>query len=146
VTRDRGRVLAIDLGEARIGLALSDPLRMIAQPLEVHRCVGPRRDLARIASLVREREVDTVVIGLPRLLSGAEGEAAAAARRFADELRGRLSGVAVELWDERLSTVEVERMLVEADVGRARRRAVRDALAAAVILQGYLDSAGGGRS
>jgi putative Holliday junction resolvase len=135
-----GRVLALDLGEARIGLALSDPLGITAQPHGFLERIGPKKDLAVIAELVREHEVAIVVVGLPKLLSGNEGSKAAEAREMAERLRRRLGGVAVELWDERLTTVEAERTLVAGKVRRQRRRERVDSLAAALILQGYLDA------
>ena len=135
-----GRVLALDLGEVRIGLALSDPLGITAQPLGYLKRVGPKKDLAAIADLVREHGVETVVVGLPRLLSGVEGEKAVEAREVAGRLERRLGGVRVVLWDERLTTVEAERTLVAGNVRRRRRRERVDSLAAALILQGYLEA------
>ena len=134
------RVLAVDLGEKRIGLALSDPLRVTAQPLSVEPAIGPRKDVSRICELVVENDVDTVVVGLPLLLSGEEGENAAQARAFRDRLAARLPGVRVELWDERLTTAEAERVMVAADVRRRRRKQKIDALAAVLILQSFLDA------
>ena len=144
MTGERPRILGIDPGKARIGLALSDPLGITAQPLGCLECVGPRKDLNRIAALVREHEAEAIVIGLPRLLSGEEGEAAAASRQLAEGLGRRLPGVRIELWDERLTTVEAERTMISADVKRRERRAVVDALAAVLILQGYLDAQAAG--
>jgi putative Holliday junction resolvase len=140
VTAEPGRVLAIDLGTARIGLALSDPGRRIAQPLAALRHAGHRKALAELGRIVREREVRRVVVGLPLLLSGAAGPAADGARRFAAQLASALDEVDVELWDERLTTVEAERVLLAADVKRERRREAIDSLAAVLILQGYLDA------
>ncbi len=134
------RVLAIDLGEKRIGLALSDPLRVTAQPLPVEPAVGPRKDVSRICELVAENEVDTVVVGLPLLLSGEDGENATHARAFRDRLAARLPGIRVELWDERLTSAEAERVMVAADVRRKRRKQKIDALAAVLILQSFLDA------
>ena len=139
-----GRVLAIDLGSVRIGLALSDPRRVVAQPLETLQRVGPRKDLQRIAELVARHEASVVVVGLPRLLSGGEGKQAAAARAFADKLQSRLPGRRVDLWDERLTTAEAERTMISGNVRRRRRKEVVDTLAAVLILQGYLDAHGTG--
>ncbi len=139
MTEAPGRVLGIDLGEVRIGLALSDALRLTAQPLSVESRRGPRRDLQMIAALVREHDVRNVVVGLPRLMSGAEGTAALAARAFADALREHLRDVPVDLVDERLTTVQAERTLVSAGVRRKRRKQVVDKLAASLILQSFLD-------
>lgn len=135
-----GRVLALDLGEVRIGLAVSDPLGITANPLEPLMCAGVRKDLDRLADLVREHEVVTVVVGLPLLLSGEEGQGATAARRFAARLRERLGDVDVVLWDERLTTVQAERTLISANVKRRKRRQVVDGFAAVLILENYLDS------
>jgi putative Holliday junction resolvase len=137
------RVLAIDLGDVRIGLALSDPLGLTAQPLETLAVTGKRRTLARVAGLVREHGVGTVVVGLPLLLSGEDGERATAARQWAAELARRVSGVNVELWDERLTTAEAERTMISGGVRRRARRDKVDRVAAALILQGFLDSRGG---
>jgi len=147
---ERRRCLALDLGEVRIGVAISDSLALTAQPLQTIRRVGPRKDLQLIEELARARDVGTVIVGLPLQLSGEEGTGAAAAREFAGHLRRRLPGVAVELWDERLTTVEAERAMLSGNVRRAKRKKSVDALAAILILQGYLDSrgsaAGGGES
>ncbi len=142
MTSDPGRVLAIDLGDSRHGLALSDPLGITAQPLESIDSIGPRKDLRCIEQLVRERDVRTVVVGLPRLLSGAEGSRAAASREFAESLSRRLAGVDVELWDERLTTVEAERTMISGGVRRSVRKRRVDAVAAALILQSFLDARG----
>lgn len=135
-----GRVLGLDLGQVRIGLALSDALGLTAQPLGSLRRVGLRADLASLAKLVAEHEVARVVVGLPLLMSGSVGAAATSAQAFAERLRGRLPGIDVKMWDERLTTVEAERLLVDADVRRSKRKLVRDTLAAVLILQNYLDA------
>ncbi|GBC87653.1 Putative pre-16S rRNA nuclease [bacterium HR12] len=136
--RPRGRVLGLDLGEARIGVAISDDERRLAVPLGTVRTGAPR-DLAAIAELVREHDVALVVVGHPLSLSGERGEAARKAEAFAEALREVLP-VPVALHDERLTTVEAERALGEAGArGRRRRRAV-DRSAAAVMLQAYLDA------
>lgn len=136
-------MLGVDLGAVRVGLAVSDLLGFTAQPLETLRCVGPRKDLQAIERIAREWAVSRVVVGLPRLMSGEEGERAVASREFAAALEKRLAGVTVELWDERLSSVEAERAMVAADVGRRRRRESIDALAAVLILQNWLDAHAG---
>lgn len=135
-----GRVLGLDPGKVRIGLALSDPLGMTAQPLRVLECSGPRKDLQRLEALVREHGVSAVVVGLPLKLSGAEGSSAAQARELARALDRRLPGVRVALWDERLTTVEAERTMISGNVSRKRRKQAVDVLAAVLILQGYLDA------
>ena len=131
------RALGIDVGAVRVGLALSDPLGLTAQPLAVVRRTTPERDLGAIGEIAEKHEVDTLVIGLPINMDGSEGPAAEAARLF-----GRLLAplnLPVEFVDERLSTVVAEAALLEADVRRDKRRQVRDKVAAAVILQTWLD-------
>lgn len=137
------RVIGIDLGDARIGLAISDPLATIAQPLETLECVGPRRDLQRVAERVRETGAEVVVLGLPLLLSGEEGEQAGKVREFARGLEARLPGVRIEFQDERLTTAQAERTMISSGVSRRRRKSRVDPVAAALILQGYLDARGG---
>ena len=133
-----GRVLGLDLGDVRIGVAISDAERRLAVPLgTVH--TGAPSDLKAIAGLIRENEITLVVVGHPLLLSGAEGDRARKAGAFAGALRG-VVGVPVVLQDERLSTVEADRTLREAGASGRERRRVVDRSAANVILQSYLDS------
>jgi putative Holliday junction resolvase len=135
---ERGRVLCLDLGDVRIGVAISDPERRLAVPLgTVH--TGAPADLKVVASLVREHDVTLVVLGHPLLLSGQAGERARHAEAFADALRSVLE-VPVALQDERLSTVEADRALRDAGASARRRRAAVDRSAATVILQAYLDA------
>ncbi len=137
-----GRILALDLGDVRIGLALSDPLGITAQPLPHLTAgkLGTRRLAGKVAQEARRREAVEVVIGLPLLLSGEEGVRAEKAREFAETLQPMLPGVVVHLWDERLSTVEVERVMIAGNVRRDRRRQKVDSLAAVLILQGFMDA------
>jgi putative Holliday junction resolvase len=130
-------VLGLDLGAARIGVAISDDEASLALPLGTLRAGAPQ-DLRAVAELVREHEVTRVVVGNPLLLSGEAGEASVHAAAFADALRAVLT-VPVDLYDERLTTVEAERRLGEAGVPGRRRRSVVDQTAAVVILQSYLD-------
>ena len=138
------RCLGMDLGTKRIGLALSDALGWTAAPLQALPRVGWKKDLAALRSLVREHEVARIVVGLPLRMDGEAGEQAQQAREFAARLQTEL-GVPVETWDERLTTVQAERALIDSDVRRERRRQIIDSLAASIILQGYLDyrNAGG---
>ena len=140
---ESGRTLAIDLGEVRVGLALSDPLGIFAQPLETVKRIGPRKDIARITGVVRDEGVKRIVVGLPLLMSGEEGEGARTAREFAERLGRSVPGVDIEMWDERLTTVQAERALIFANVRRGKRRKVVDAAAAVLILQNYLDARSG---
>jgi putative Holliday junction resolvase len=134
-----GPVLGIDLGDARIGVAISDPERRVAVPVGTVHVGQPPGELVAIAALVRERGATLVVVGLPLSLRGEQGTRAGHAASFAEALRSVVE-VPVELHDERLSTVEAERALADAGTrGRQRRRAV-DASAAAVILQAWLDA------
>jgi putative Holliday junction resolvase len=131
-------VLGLDLGDARIGVAVSDDDRRMAVPLgTIH--TGAPADLKAVAKLVDEHSATAVVVGLPLSMSGARGSAAAKADAFADALRSILA-VPVELQDERLSTVEAERGLRDAGVTGRERRNVVDRTAATVILQAWLDA------
>ena len=145
---ERGRLLGVDLGEVRIGLALSDALGIAAHPLPTLVCADVHGDVEKLKQLIAEHEVRQVVIGLPLLMSGAEGQGAAAARRFANRLRKRIGAanydVRVQLWDERLTTAQAERALISGNVKRRRRRQVVDGLAAVLILQSFLDSRSAG--
>jgi putative Holliday junction resolvase len=134
-----GRTLGLDVGERRIGVAIADELGMIASPLTV---VERRRgDLAKIQELASHRGVDRIVVGLPTGMSGREGPQAASVRAFVDEMRAAADdGPAIEFWDERLTTAVAERALRERGTRRSRAKGEVDAMAAAVILQGYLDA------
>ena len=135
------RVLAVDLGTRRIGLALSDASGTLAAPLVTIPHSNRRRDLLQIVGVAEAHQVDRIVVGCPRNMDGTSGPAARRAEAFAAALR-RMVGTPVEMWDERLTTVAAERILLAADVRRTRRRAVRDRVAAALILQAYLDARG----
>jgi putative holliday junction resolvase len=130
--------IGIDPGDARIGVARSDPTGFLATPVETVR--RGRGDLARIARLAREAEAVEIVVGLPRSLSGGEGPAAARVRDFAGALAARVAPVPVRLQDERLTTVSAEAMLRDRGKKGASRRAVVDQAAAVLILQHALDT------
>jgi putative Holliday junction resolvase len=134
----RTRVLGIDVGSVRIGLAISDETCTLASPVATVPN-EPRTLWTRLEREIEEREVDRIVIGLPRLLDGTEGEAAEKAHSFAAEL-GRRTTTPIELWDERFTTTIAERSLIESGLRRKRRRAVIDSVAAALLLQSWLDS------
>jgi putative Holliday junction resolvase len=134
-----GRVIAIDLGARRIGVAMTDGLGLTAQPLETIARRGGHRDLDAITALVRTHAAERIVIGLPLDPDGEAGRAAKSAEAFAARLRA-VVGVPIELIDESFSTVEAEEVLLAADVSRARRREVVDKMAAAVILRRWLDA------
>jgi putative Holliday junction resolvase len=130
--------LGVDPGDARIGVARSDPTGFLATPVETVR--RGKGDLARLARLVRDDQAVEVVVGLPRSLSGGEGPAAARAREFAARLAARIAPVPVRLQDERLTTVSAEAMLRDRGKKGAARRAVVDQAAAVLILQHALDT------
>jgi putative Holliday junction resolvase len=134
------RALAIDVGSVRLGLAISDPLGISAQPLSVLRRAGPKRDFEAIRRIVEEREIGVIVLGLPYNMDGSEGSAAEAARLFG-QLLAPLD-LPIEFVDERLSTVMAESVLLSADLRRADRKEVRDKVAATIILQSWLDRRG----
>ena len=134
-----GRVLGLDLGDVRIGVAISDDARRVAVALGTVHVGRPPGELKAIAQLVREHDVSLLVIGLPLSLDGSRGPRAALAEAFAEGLRA-IVPVPVELHDERLTTVEAERGLRDAGVGGRDRRAVVDAEAARILLASWLDA------
>jgi putative Holliday junction resolvase len=136
---DGKRVLAIDYGTKRIGVALSDELGWTAQPLETLNRRTLDRDIAHIASLVGTYEVRQVLLGFPLQLDGREGPAIEAMREFQSRLEQGVP-VPVILWDERLTTKSAEDLLIAADVSRKKRKGVVDRIAASILLQSYLAS------
>lgn len=128
------RILGIDYGRARLGLALTDEDGIIATPLPA--LVRSARDADEIAALARERSVGRIVVGLPLHMDGRRGEMVNEAEAYAERIRQR-TGVPVDLFDERWTTSEAERALVEGNVRRSRRREVRDGLAAVLLVQAY---------
>lgn len=134
----KGRVLALDVGRKRIGLAVSDPLGLTAQGLKVLERRDWDRDLTRLLEIARPYRIQEVLVGLPRHLNGRLGEQAEEILELAQSL-GEALNAPVVTWDERLSTVEAERLLIQADLSRRRRRQVVDQVAATLILQAYLD-------
>jgi putative Holliday junction resolvase len=133
------RALGIDHGDARIGLAVSDELGMLAHPLETI-AVRQTEPVARIAQVVSEKTIDTIVLGMPKNMDGTTGPAAVKVRAFADQLRARLPSCKVLFWDERLTTVAAQRSLHAAGRNAKQSREVIDQAAAQLILQGWLDS------
>ena len=132
------RLLGIDLGKARVGIAISDELGLLAHPLETFPADKKKALLERIAAIVREKKVESVVVGLPRNMNGSMGPAATEALAFVDQLRAKIS-CAVVTWDERLTTVAAHRTLREAGRSTRTTRGQVDQVAAQMILQGYLD-------
>ena len=142
-----GRVLGVDAGAVRIGVAISDPDRLVATPLETVAGSAPggaddqaaeTAAVRRLADLAQAHGCDTVVVGLPKALSGRDTASTVMARRLASRLREH--DLQVELWDERLSSAEAERMLIGAGRRRRQRKDERDRVAATIILQGWLDA------
>lgn len=135
------RVMGVDYGDVRIGVALSDLLGITAQAFTVLDVRKTRDVLPALATIAREHEVSRVVVGYPRNMNGTVGERARKSEEFAEKL-GLATGLPVTLFDERLSTVSAERALITGQVRREKRRDVVDKVAAALILQTYLDSGG----
>lgn len=135
----RPRILALDLGKKRIGLAVSDPLGLTAQGLPNLVRTSQRADLAALGELIRERGVDLVLLGNPINMHGSEGRQSGWVRDFAAQIESRL-GVPVQLWDERLTSREAERVLRASGISIAKRAAAVDRLSAVILLQSYLDS------
>jgi putative holliday junction resolvase len=132
------RVLGLDVGSKRIGIAVSDPLGITAQGLETLQRQNKRRDFEKLVQVVRDYEVAEIVVGFPLRMSGVEGIQAEKMHRFADELRERV-GLPVHLWDERLTSAEANRLLRETDMSILRRRQVVDQMAAVLILQSWME-------
>jgi len=134
------RILALDHGTKRIGVALSDETASLAQPLEFIAAEPFAKFLDRIRDIVKDRQVGEILVGLPRNMNGTYGPAAESARKFAEALREAL-GLPVKTWDERLTSVQANRFLIEAGVRREQRKTKADQSAAAILLQSYLDAA-----
>lgn len=133
------RLLGLDFGTKRIGVALSDEMGWTAQGLTVIQRKGNEKDIERIGRLVEENQVEGIVLGLPLNMDGSEGKSAERVRKFATLLEDRLQ-VAVHLWDERLTSWEAEGILKEAQVKPRKRKQVVDKLAASLILKSYLEA------
>lgn len=135
----KGRILALDLGKKRIGLALSDPLGITAQGLPTLERTRIRDDLAALEALIAQNEVTMILMGHPLHMSGREGRQAEYAREFAEKLAGR-TGVEVRFWDERLTTVEATRVLKQSGISIEKRAKAVDRLSAVILLESFLDS------
>ncbi|WP_059102734.1 Holliday junction resolvase RuvX [Shouchella shacheensis] len=141
------KALGLDLGTKTIGVALSDAFGWTAQGLTTIRRdeTSEDADYTAVVTLIEENDVTTVVVGLPRNMNGSVGESGERSEQFAEALRSR-SDAKIVMWDERLTTVAAQRVLVDADVSRKKRKQVVDKMAATLILQGYLDRQGHARS
>ncbi|CAM4139167.1 Holliday junction resolvase RuvX [Bacillus manliponensis] len=135
------RILGLDVGTKTVGVAISDEMGWTAQGLETIKINEERNEFGfdRISELVKQYNVDKIVVGLPKNMNGTIGPRGEACQQFAQNLRDLLQ-LDVIMWDERLSTMAAERLLISADVSRKKRKQVIDKMAAVVILQGYLDS------
>lgn len=135
------RYMGLDLGEKTIGVSVSDELGWTAQGLEVIRrnLDSPGEDLARLEQLIKQHNISCIVIGFPKNMDGSIGPRGEEVLRFARQLE-ELTGLEIKLWDERLTTVLAERVLISADVRRKKRKQVVDKLAAVLILQSFLDA------
>jgi putative Holliday junction resolvase len=139
LTPAKSRILALDLGKKRVGLAISDPLGITAQGLPNLVRINKRTDVAAIEQLAREREVGLILMGNPVNMGGTEGRQSGWVREFAEALEAR-TGLPVRLWDERLTTVQAGRVLRESGISIEKRAAAVDRLSAVILLQSYLDS------
>ncbi|MGZ4032536.1 MAG: Holliday junction resolvase RuvX [Tumebacillaceae bacterium] len=133
------RVLGIDYGDVRIGIAVSDLMGWTAQGVETIHRKNDEQDFKRLEELIKQYDVEKIVLGYPKNMNGTIGPRGELSQQFAEILKEKF-GLPVILWDERLSTMAAERMLVSADVSRKKRKQVVDKMAAAIILQNYLDS------
>jgi len=133
------RVLALDPGTKRIGVAISDELKLIAQPLEFVPAEPFAEFLARLKQLIQEKEVELILVGMPRNMDGTYGPAATRVQEFASELKKAIP-LRIKKWDERLTTAQANRILLDANVRRDKRKEKVDQMAAAILLQSYLDT------
>ena len=145
MTSPTARILALDLGKKRIGMAISDPLGITAQGLPNLNRINKRTDLAELGRLAREREVGLILMGNPINMRGSEGRQSHWAREFAQAIEERI-GLPVKFWDERLTSVEAGRVLRSSGISIEKRAAAVDRLSAVILLQSYLDSVAMGRA
>jgi RNAse H-fold protein YqgF len=137
----KARLLGLDVGEKRIGIAISDPFGWSAQPVKTLHRQSDTTDFEEIAACVAENQVACLVVGLPKNMNGTIGSQGESVQAFAEELKTYLSDeVEVRFWDERLSSRSAERVLLEGNVSRKKRKDVIDKMAAVIILQNYLDA------
>jgi putative Holliday junction resolvase len=139
-----GRVLGLDVGARRIGIAVSDPLGITAQGLDTLQRRNKRTDMAALERVIREYEVREIVVGLPLRMSGAEGTQSDKMQVFAQEL-GKRFRLPVHMWDERLTSAEANRLLRETELSIEKRAKAVDRMAAVLILQGWMEGRQGGR-
>jgi len=133
------KTLGIDYGEKRIGTALSDGLFITAQPYETVAYSSPAGAIGRIKEIIENKEVKRIVVGIPLTLRGEEGHKAEEVAEFITRLSAVLTGIEIKTWDERLTTSQAEKIMIEGGASRARRKSKIDTLAAAIMLQSYMD-------
>lgn len=134
-----GRIMGLDIGDKTIGVAVSDLMGLTAQGVKTIRRVGKKKDIEELKAIIKERQVNKIVSGLPKNMNGTLGPQGEKVLKFCELIKEE-TGLEIEFWDERLSTVAAERSLIEGNVRRENRKKVIDMLAAVIILQGYLDS------
>ncbi|MDL2238551.1 Holliday junction resolvase RuvX [Christensenellaceae bacterium OttesenSCG-928-K19] len=134
-----GRLIGLDVGDKRIGIALSDLLMFTAQGIETYNRKEEPQDITYLVDFIQKNDVDRIVCGLPKNMNGSIGEQAEKVQAFAEELK-KAAGLPLIYWDERLTTKSAHQTLLEADMSRKKRKAVVDKIAAVYILQGYMDS------
>ncbi len=134
-----GRILGLDFGLRRVGAAVSDPARSIASPLEVYERRDARQDARHYETLIREHDIERIVVGLPVHTSGREGQLAALARQWGSWLM-TVAGLPVMYHDERYTSVEADNLMIESGLKRQKRKSLRDKVAAQILLQDYLDA------
>ena len=133
------RILALDHGSKRIGIAVSDELKVIAQPLEFVAAEPFADVLTRLSELIHDKQVELILVGLPRNMDGSYGPAALRVQDFVAALKGALT-LPIRTWDERLTSAQANRVLIQGNVRRDKRKEKVDKMAAAILLQSYLDS------
>ena len=134
-----GRIMGLDVGDKTIGVAVSDLMGITAQGVKTVKRVGKKKDIEELKTIIKERQVNKIVSGLPKNMNGTLGPQGEKVIKFC-ELLEEETGIKIEYWDERLSTVAAERTLIQGNVRRENRKGVIDMVAAVIILQGYLDS------
>ena len=133
-----GRIMGLDVGDKTIGVAVSDLMGLTAQGVKTVKRVGKKKDIEALKEIIKERQVNKIVSGLPKNMNGTLGPQGEKVIKFC-ELLEEETGIKIEYWDERLSTVAVEKTLIQGNVRRENRKGVIDMVAAVIILQGYLD-------
>jgi len=133
-----GRIMGLDVGDKTIGVAVSDLMGLTAQGVKTIKRVGKKKDIEALKEIIKERQVNKIVSGLPKNMNGTLGPQGEKVIKFCELLEEEI-GIKIEYWDERLSTVAAERTLIQGNVRRENRKGVIDMVAAVIILQGYLD-------